>query len=93
MGLNAMIRRHPWLVIAVRLLVFVLGYFAYLFQPHDHRNLDRLEGLANRCTPFGAPLADVNRCFRTAGIEFTELRKTNEEVPTLFRRTNEHHRA
>jgi hypothetical protein len=77
-------RRHPWLAIAVLLLVSILGYLAYLFQPHGYRNLERLEGLANRCTSLGASIADVSSCFQTAGIEFTAYPRANEEAPLFF---------
>jgi hypothetical protein len=78
------VRRHPWLVSALLLLISVSGYAVYRFQPHGYRNLERLESLANRCTSPGSSIADVNDCFRRAGIEFSVLPKAEEEDPVYY---------
>ena len=78
------VRRHPWLVGALLLLISVSGYALYLFQPHGYRNLERLESLANRCTSMGSSIAQVSDCFRRAGIEFSALPKAEEEYRVYF---------
>jgi hypothetical protein len=61
--------RHPRLAIFLLLLMAALGYVVYLFQPHGYRNLERLEAMANRCTPPGGSVIYVRECFREAGMQ------------------------
>jgi hypothetical protein len=77
-------RRYPWLVGGLLLFMSASGYVVYLFQAHGHRNLERLESLANRCTSLGASITDVGDCFRRAGIEFSALPKAEEEYTLYF---------
>jgi hypothetical protein len=78
------VRRHPWLVSTLFLLISVAGYAVYRLQPHGYRNLERLESLANRCTSTGSSIADVGDCFRRAGIEFSALPKAEEEYTVYY---------
>jgi hypothetical protein len=83
------LRRHPILAILLLLLSAVLGYVGYLFQPHGYRNLERLETLANRCTPPSASVAYVQECFREGGLQLTtESVANDEENPIVSGRQN-----
>jgi hypothetical protein len=78
------VRRHPGLAIFLLLLMAVLGYVFYLFQPHGYRNLERLENLANRCTPPNASVVQVRECFREAGVQLqTDAIENDEENPIV----------